>query len=225
MKKFITTAPRQWVMPRNPEEILLYDSDTPELKCDIRTPFPVVPMVNGYVTSGDTFQVIIITAHGEERGNCAEENFTIIKKEMERIAQQKGAVCNVVEVPIPLDESLDTHLETFGKLIENVEKEDTLYADITYGTKTLPLLEMMLLNYAYQCKVASVECVCYGEAVFERNTHAIIRKKIYNITSLFLMDQIVNTLAKVNNMDPLRAIKSVLEIRSSMDSPVDEWEE
>ena len=138
---------------------------------------------------------------------------------------RKGSVCQVVKIEIPLNESLDTHLETFRKLIELVQQGDILYTDITYGTKTLPLIEMMSLNYAYQCKGASVKCVCYGEAVFDRDTHAIIRKKLYNITSLFLMDQIVNTLAKTDTADPLRAIESVLKIRSSIDSPIDEWEE
>lgn len=225
MKKFITTAPRQWVFPRsNNQEILPYESDNPILSCPIRTPFPVIPLIDAYIADGDSlFEVIVITAVGTEQGNCAEDNYRLLVEAVQKLAESKNASCRFEKLEIPLEESSDTHLDTFAKIIELIQPEDTVYCDITYGTKTTPIIEMLALNFAYQCKDASVECVSYGEAVFDRDTHEIIRKKIYDITPLFLMDQIVNTLARGHVVNPLAAIQSVLSFKKAMDE--DTWEE
>lgn len=212
MKKFITTAPRQAVVPEmtgRPETECYRAVDNPLLQYDVPACFPLLPLINAYVVLGDCFEVFILTAQYE---NCY-RNFDYLKAEIETISRQIGASCIVTMIEIPFDETITTHLDTFRKLIEQAEPRDIFYADITYGTKPTPMIEIMALNYAYRvCDNVSVECVVYGEKDFQSG-----KKRIFDVTSLFFMDQIVNELAKSRNKDPLKAIKGLLQINNSME--------
>lgn len=212
MKKFITTAPRQAVVPEmtgKPETEYYQAIDNPKLQYDVLTCFPLIPLIHAYVVPGDCFQVFVLTANYD---NC-NRNFDYLKAEIEKISKQLNASCIVTKIKIPFDETIMTHMDTFQKLIEKAEPGDVFCADITYGTKPTPLIEIMALNYAYRVyNNVSVECIVYGEKDFNTG-----KKRIFDVTSLFYMDQIVNELAKSGNKAPLKVIKELLHISNSME--------
>lgn len=209
MKKILTIAPLQHVEAGN----LIYQAvNNEKLQYNVPTCYPVLPLIHGYMAVGDSAEVFILTAEDHQ---TALENYKIIECEIQKLCTQIGASCAVNKINIPFDETVETHLNTFKALVEKISNGDTILADITYGSKCLAILLMMALNYGYRaCKNCTVDCFIYGSLDF-REGHPCGRR-IYDITSLFLMDQIVNELAKSGNRAPMKTIESILNMNARM---------
>lgn len=108
---------------------------------------------------------------------------------------------------MPYNELIDTQLDTFGKITEKTDDGDILYVCMSYGSKAVPVIQMMAMNYAYKVrKNVSIGCVVYGSVDF--NTKEMC---IYDITSLFYMNQIIDTIAEMKPADPASAVKMLLQ--------------
>lgn len=201
MKKFIATIPRQ---PENRLHDDIYlAADNKKLENNIRTCFPILLLINAFCELGD--DIVVEAIYAEDYGDC-KLNYARFASALDNICKNKGITYKLNTVNIPVDESTNTHLESFSKLIERIENGDKLYADITYGTKPTPIVEMMALSYGIQTKDdVSVECICYGEM-----DHNLMKLRIYDVTSLFYMDEIVNSLAKMKIHNPSEVIKSLI---------------
>jgi len=207
--KIFTVAPLQHV---EPGDLTYYAVNNRKLQYDVPTCFPLLPLIHGYVESGDAVEVFVLTMENHE---IAAENYQTIKRETIGLCGEMGASCAVNRISIPFDETVESHLDTFKTLIGKISDGDTVLADITYGTKCLPIIILMALNYGYRvCKDCTIECFVYGSLDF-RDGHPC-GKRIYDITSLFLMDQIVNELAKSGNRNPMKAIESILTVNESL---------
>lgn len=209
MKKILTIAPLQHVEPGD----LFYDAvNNDKLQYNVSTCFPVLPLIHGYVEAGDAVEILVLTTENHE---IALRNYQTIECEVIRLCGGIGASCTVSRISVPFDETVESHLDTFKTLIGKISDGDTVLVDMTYGPKCLAIILMMAMNYGYRiCKDCTIECFVYGSLDF-RDEHPC-GKRIYDITSLFLMDQIVNELAKSGNRNPMKAIESILTMNESM---------
>ncbi len=212
MKKvFFTASPMQDVLSQNGADTPYKSVNNPKLQYDDACCFPIIPLINGYVDSGDDVYVYVVST---ENHNMSQKNYTEIEKRILSLcAKKQVGTCAIKPIHIPFDDTVETHLATFQKMIELVHDGDTVFADFTYQGRCLPIVEMMALNFAYRTyNNCSVECVVYGNKNFQTG-----EKFIYDQTSLFLMDQIVNELAKSKNQNPVKAIETILDINASME--------
>ena len=209
MKKILTIAPLQHVEPGD----LVYDAvNNDKLQYNVSTCFPVLPLIHGYVEAGDAVEILVLTTENHE---IALRNYQTIECEVIRLCGGIGASCTVSRISVPFDETVESHLDTFKTLIGKISDGDTVLVDMTYGPKCLAIILMMAMNYGYRiCKDCTIECFVYGSLDF-RDEHPC-GKRIYDITSLFLMDQIVNELAKSGNWNPMKALESILTMNESM---------
>ena len=209
MKKCFTVAPLQRVTAG---ELCYAAVNNSKLQYDVPSCFPLLSLIHGYVEAGEAVELFVLTTQNHE---IATENYQAIDREATRLCGELGASCVVSRIGIPFDETVESHLETFKTLIGKISDGDTILADMTYGPKCLAIILMMAMNYGYRvCKDCTIECFVYGSKDF-RDGHPC-GKRIFDITSLFLMDQIVNELAKSGNRNPMKAIESILTINESI---------
>jgi hypothetical protein len=203
MKKFFMTAPYQ---PEGQLRCSVYKAvGNPSLDYDEPVSFPLLAAINSYASDGEEIEVVVLVS---EYIN-AENNFTIFCSQLEKLCSKKKLHLkngSPTRLSVPYNELLDTQLEVFRKLTDMTEDGDTLYACMTYGTKAIPVVQMMALNYAYKVrKNISIGCIVYGAVDFNTKETCI-----YDITSLFYMNQIVDTVAMSGASDPAGAIKLLL---------------
>ncbi len=204
MKKFIFTSPFQ---PKDKLKKSVYKAvDNQLLIYDKPVSFPVIPVINAYAEEGEEIEVIAAVSKYKN----AEDNYDVFKEQLSELCNEKNIRLKNNEPTkksIEYNELLDTQLDTFKKLIDCVEDGDTLYVCMSYGSKAVPIVQMMALNYAYKVhKDISIGCVVYGNVDF--NTGDM---NIYDITSLFYMNQIVDIVAEMETDDPAGAIKALLQ--------------
>ena len=153
MKKFITTSPLQEIL--SCVEYVAVDNKA--LQFNRKTRFPVIPLLNAYAEAGEEIELIVLCHKGHEdrSGEYRDpsgKNFELLKEEVEELRKEKKFECVIKKIEMEYNECINEHLKNFEHLIEQIEDEDELYACMSYGTKAVPIIEMMALNYAHRAK-------------------------------------------------------------------------
>ena len=142
MKKFICTIPLQ-VNNRELEKVVYDAMDNKKLKYDEAVSFPIIPVINGYVKDGEKIELLVL----KQKAEGTDSNFTAFQEQVAQLCDKRNIVFEIKIINIIFDETSGTHLKTFLSLIEQIQEKDDLYACMTYGTKPIPIVEMMALNY------------------------------------------------------------------------------
>jgi len=208
-KKFIFTSPFQ--KEGQLRKVIYQAEENSPLKYG-ETSFPIIPVINGYVEENEKILIVcVVTEHSklsEEYPNAA-RNYERFKTELTELAQKKNLKFILMDPIItPYGENIKNHLNLYAKLITTVGDNEIIYADLTYGTKPFPIVEIMALNYAYKLrKNTDIGSIVYGD--FDPVTNV---SGINDISPLFFMDAISSTMAHLKLKDPAERIKDILAI-------------
>ena len=121
----------------------------------------------------------------------------------------------------PKQETNNNVLVHTSKLIKNFEYEAELYADITFGPKSLPLLIFTAMQFGEKFYDCSIGNVIYLKAEFLNNVeingviHNNVIKEgsqlICDYTPLYLLNSFTNTIESVSGEKAIDAVKALLE--------------
>ncbi len=197
MKKFITTISLQG-KDLTPQEYTAADNE--ELKCQRQVSFPILVTINNFVEKGEKIIIRPIIVGS----NSASENFITFQNELKSISNEKGFSYEMIPIEKPMDDNIDVDLKLFSNLIDSVDDNDDLFADITFGTKPVSALTIMALNYAYKVKKdVNVNKIVYGSGPWDGS-------KIFDVTPLFYIDSAINNLANLKLQKPEEALRALL---------------
>lgn len=209
MKKFIMITPLQPVTPtRDFLQCSRYEAVGNErLRFDKSTRFPLMAVINAYAEPNEEIRVLTVTPDTDSARIHEQQ----LRDELASLQEEKGFICRGVEaIPITYAGDVDTQLELFRKLLPYFEEGDTLYACLTYGTKPMPIAELMAIEYAYRVvEDVAIGCLVYGELDHSAGEPAPMR--IFDITSLIRLDEIVRMLAEHRVSDPINIINRILD--------------
>jgi hypothetical protein len=206
MKKFITTIPRRPTL----EEGSFKSENSKKLDKIVFTRFPITHVIECYVEDGEEIEVIAIASsqkyNEEEIHMYCREHLEELEEELSNICHRRYIKYTVKVLLTPFGETLDNHLDMFGDIISAVSDNDTLFADITFGPKPTPVVQMIALNYCMKNKKnVMIECISYGEI-----DHETKDRRLFDITSLFYLDKVSDALAYSKVSDPETFIKSLI---------------
>lgn len=207
MKTFISTISLQTKRDGNYVGLSksIYEArDNEKLSYEREISFPILSAINGYVNIGETIKILVL----KQLGEGTHDNYDIFKEQLDDLCKEKNITYQEEVIGIVFDETAATHLRSFMNIIEKINDGDILYACLTYGTKPIPVVQMMALNFAYRSLTGvQIGCIVYGQKVWSEN-----KTYIFDITSLFSMDEIVHTNANLHISDPKQHIRNVLEV-------------
>lgn len=178
-------------------------ADNPDLSYG-QTHFPAIPLIASALDEGETVKVVCVTY---DIPNCY-KNLKLFESELADLCLERGSNYELESIVAPFDDGVAAMLDIYRQLIARVNDGDELYADITFGSKPLPIVLVMAMQYAYRIKDnASIECVTYGQV-----SHHLEGKpaKIYDVTALVQLDEIVNLLEKGDVADPVAVIDRII---------------
>ena len=186
--------------------------DNPLLELEGMTRFPIIPLINGYAKQGEHVQVITVTYGAPS--NCA-HNLQLLQAELEELEREIGAKIELVSVDVPFDDSVVSLIHTYQLLIDNIDDGDTLYACITFGSKPMSLMLTMALQYGYRIrKNVFIDCIVYGQIDWSTSEPVA---RIYDVTALAKIDEMVRLLADMDVPDPETTLKLALGIGEESD--------
>lgn len=201
MKKFFCVTPQQPEGKLEKQHYVPSGNDTLEYG---ETRFPIIAVMNGYLGKGDEARLVTVTYDSDD----CRRNLAFLEDEVSALCENRGCACEVVSLDSPFDDGVGAIIDVFQRLIDCTDDGDELYACITYGSKPLVLAVTMALQYAYRLKSdAYIDCVVYGQ--MDRSAQPS-RARIFDITPLVQLDEIVRLLADRGVSNPGDAIRAIL---------------
>lgn len=205
MKKFYTVIPQQG--KGNLKSNCYQAVGNSKLQMDSETSFPILTAVNGYMSADEPFAVIyVVTDDGRSSNNEAR-----FLTELKTICETKGlAEPELHRIGVALDDTVAAHAATFQRIIELAEEDDELFACVTYGTKPQSQVLLMAVQYTYRImKNSSISCIVYGQMDWMQTPATA---KVYDVTALTQLDEIVRVLADRGVKNPKPIIDSLLSL-------------
>ena len=179
LKTYITTVPLQGKL-----DPMLYQRDhaaRPTATC-----FPIVQVMRDTLEPGDTVQLLAIR---QENADTA-RNY---QRLLEELAQLGIAEAQVEPVPLPEDQRPETLIGLCRDLVDALPQVTRVYACITYGSKSIPVVTLTALSCAEATHTElEVGGVYYGEV--KRENGKVVGARLYEMSALYQLAGLVGTM-------------------------------
>ena len=179
LKTYITTVPLQGKL-----DPMLYQRDhaaPPTATC-----FPIVQVMRDTLEPGDTVQLLAIR---QENADTA-RNY---QRLLEELAQLGIAKAQVEPVPLPEDQRPETLIGLCRDLVDALPQVTRVYACITYGSKSIPVVTLTALSCAEATHTElEVGGVYYGEV--KRENGKVVGARLYEMSALYQLAGLVGTM-------------------------------
>ena len=204
MKIAFATIPMQSVSP------VFYKSEENkaiEYQGEVR--FPVNALLAKTLKKDDEIKIIRIITEGK----FSEDNATYQKEELEKINESIGAKISYENVFEVYKESSDIIQSRFRQIINSLENECEIYADISYGPKTLTPVLFYALGFAEKFFNADIKNIVYGKAVFDSNKNVVPEEtELYDITSLYYLNSLTTVMNAPNGKVALERLDNFFNL-------------
>lgn len=193
MKKYI------FALPTEKAERCLYRSGGAELE----TSFPILLPIS---QTAQRDELINITLLISENSPVASGNFLRLMTELRALAAEVGFRYDLTEIRIAGEETPEKQKRVFEALIETLGDGESIYADITFGHKAVPLIIFTALSFCYKlCRDTEVNSVFYADRSGETAV-------LHDISTLFYMESVIHSVSQSVPDDPLSIIKRILNM-------------
>ena len=179
LKTYITTVPLQGKL-----DPMLYQRD--HVTPPVATCFPIVQVMRDTLEPGDTVQLLAIR---QENADTA-RNY---QRLLEELAQLGITEEQVEPVPLPEDQRPETLIGLCRDLVDALPQVTRVYACITYGSKSIPVVTLTALTCAEATHTElEVGGVYYGEV--RRENGKVVGARLYDMAALYQLAGLVGTM-------------------------------
>lgn len=179
LKTYITTVPLQGKL-----DPMLYQRERAE--APTATCFPIVQVIRDTLEPGDTVRLLAIR---QENADIA-RNY---QRLLEELAQLGIAKEQVEPVPLPEDQRPETLIGLCRDLVDALPQVTRVYACITYGSKSIPVVTLTALSCAEATHTElEVGGVYYGEV--KRENGKVVGARLYEMSALYQLAGLVGTM-------------------------------
>lgn len=179
LKTYITTVPLQGKL-----DPMLYQRERAE--APTATCFPIVQVMRDTLEPGDMVRLLAIR---QENADTA-RNY---QRLLEELAQLGIAKEQVEPVPLPEDQRPETLIGLCRDLVDALPQVTRVYACITYGSKSIPVVTLTALSCAEATHTElEVGGVYYGEV--KRENGKVVGARLYEMSALYQLAGLVGTM-------------------------------
>ena len=179
LKTYITTVPLQGKL-----DPMLYQRERAE--APTATCFPIVQVIRDTLEAGDTVRLLAIR---QENADTA-RNY---QRLLEELAQLGITEEQVEPVPLPEDQRPETLIGLCRGLVDALPQVTRVYACITYGSKSIPVVTLTALTCAEATHTElEVGGVYYGEV--RRENGKVVGARLYDMAALYQLAGLVGTM-------------------------------
>lgn len=179
LKTYITTVPLQGKL-----DPMLYQRERAE--APTATCFPILQVIRDTLEPGDTVRLLAIQ---QENADTA-RNY---QRLLEELAQLGITEEQVEPVPLPEDQRPETLIGLCRDLVDALPQVTRVYACITYGSKSIPVVTLTALTCAEATHTElEVGGVYYGEV--RRENGKVVGARLYEMAALYQLAGLVGTM-------------------------------
>ena len=179
LKTYITTVPLQGKL-----DPMLYQRERAE--APTATCFPIVQVMRDTLEPGDTVRLLAIRQENVDTAR----NYPRL---LEELAQLGIAEYHVQQIDLPEDQRPETLIGLCRDLVDALPQVTRVYACITYGSKSIPVVTLTALTCAEATHTElEVGGVYYGEV--KRENGKVVGARRYEMAALYQLAGLVGTM-------------------------------
>lgn len=169
--------------------------------------FPINAVLAEKLHKDDRVKAVLLsTITGKDH---SAENTELFKQELNSINAAIGAHIEYEQLATDFVESKANHEVRLRKMLPLIEEGAELYADITFGQKTIPMVLMCAFHFAEKFFDADVKKIIYGKVEFIKHADGIAypeNPELYDITPLYYLNNLMGTMEAPNGTEALKAL-------------------
>lgn len=204
MKIAISTIPMQTI---NPQIYKSEENKAIEYCESVR--FPINALLANVLKKDEEVKVVRIVTDGK----FSAQNVDLQKEELDKINGSIGAKIIYTEVSEAFNEISSVIQARFRGLIGEIENNCEIYADMTYGPKTLTPIIFYALGFAEKFFNADIKNIVYGKVVFDNNKIAKTgTAELFDLTSLYYLNSLTSVMNAPDGKTALERLDKFFEL-------------
>ena len=204
MKLVFSTIPMQVVDP-----VFYKSTENKVIEYEGEVRFPINGLLAKTLKKDDEVKVVRIITDG----TTSDENAKLQKEELDKINEKIGAKITYTEVRESFKETSDIVQSRFRQIVGTFEDDCEIYADMTYGPKTLTPVLFYALGFAEKFFDADIKNIVYGKAVFDKEKKAIPgASELFDVTSLYYLNSLTNVMNAPDGKTALARLDKFFEL-------------
>ena len=152
--------------------------------------YPVIEYMSRILSANDNLKILLLCKTDPNQRYLS--NIEIFKTEFE---QWCGGKCQTPEykiLDIPFAENVENHSNLIKRIATECEPGSSIVCDITYGSKSLPIILFSVLAFATQHLKCTVEMVLYRQVYFRNGVQT--NPELCDFSSLLHLTSLIYTL-------------------------------
>ena len=188
---------------------MVYTSDDRSLPVsDQPYRYPINSFLSQTVDKSDELKMILLVK--DDGNSFYKKNAEDFKQELESICNNSGANAEYVTINTAFAQDKEIHEQLMGRLVDEIDTDAHIIADITYGSKDLPIVVFSALNFAEKFLKCEIDNIVYGQAAFEGDK--VVESVICDMIPLYCLSSVTNTIKCEDPQKAKQMLKSLLSI-------------
>ena len=187
---------------------VLYVSDDQSIPvANKKVRYPICSFLEKTICIEDELKILLLVK--KDKNRYYKRNMEYFKKELSEANKDAKAAIKYVVLDTEFSQEKSIHEQLMGAIVDELEDNSHILADITYGPKDLPIVIFSALNFAEKYLNCSVDNIIYGQASFENGQ--AVDTKICDMIPLYCLGALTNT---IHSSEPNRARKMLKTLLS-----------
>ncbi len=179
------------------------------IEYDGKVRFPINALLAKTLQKGDEVKVVRIITEGD----ASAENAVFQKEELDGINAVIGAQIEYVELFSSFKETSDVVEARFKQIVDTFEEKCTIFADMTYGPKTLTPVLFFTLNFAEKFFNADISHIVYGKIRFNKDKTANEdTAELFDVTPLYYLNSLSSVMSAPDGKTAVKRLEQFLAL-------------
>lgn len=172
-------------------DLSVYKSDDLSLPVSDRAVrYPINTFLEKTLSPEDEIKVLLLVkkdeySHYEKNANDFIEELKVINNDINSKMEFKIIDTN-------FEQKQSVHEELMAKIIDEIDADTHILADITYGSKDMPIVLFSAMGFAEKFLRCEIDNIIYGQANFENGK--VVNTKICDMIPLYYLNSVTDTI-------------------------------
>ena len=175
--------------------------------------FPINAILAEKLKPNDDVKIVLLKTNTKK--GSASKNVDVFQQELDAINSSICAKITYETIDTDFVETKKNHENRLRAMLSKIEPKVDLYADVTFGQKTIPFVLMCVLNFAEKFFDADVKNIVYGKVEFVKRSDGKMQlenPELYDLTSLYYLNNLVGAMEAPNGEVALKSLDAFFSL-------------
>ena len=171
--------------------------------------YPINSLLAETLKKNDEVRVVLLRTL--DKAGYSGKNSGLFMQELDAINSGIGAKITYETLDSEFKETKDTHETRLKNMLDKIEENTEIYADITYGPKPLPMILMCVISFAEKFLNCEVKSIVYGKVDFDDNNKPC-NPELYDVTSLYYLNNLTSSMVAENGKEAKESLNEFFSL-------------